>query len=273
MRPDPVRGIRQLYTRELQALLRHARDDATLHIRNHFQYRSQIDVEAIREILEKILSRRFLPDAEDLIKRFTRTSYLRGIDQVTTALDLSARTAGPPTPVAIAIGFDQADLRAIDNLSSVQLVDLNGVTTDLVKRLVHDLVQADRQGAGVTKITKLISSDFQTLGIARVERITRTALNQAYNEAAWSRIRRSAPHKEWIPTNDDRTRPGHKIMKGVVIDTEDLFLVPAFYPTPNSKKKVPEAHMYYPGDVSQKPDLAQIINCRCTVAPRFRKTS
>lgn len=269
MRPDPVRSIRQLYTRELQALLRHARDDATLHIRNHFKYRSRIDVEAVREILEKILARRCIPESAEVIQRFTRTAYLRGIDQTAAAIDIAARTAG--SPVAIAIGFNQIDLRAIENLSAIQLTDLEGITADMSARLIHDLVEADKQGAGITRITKLIAADFQELGVARIERITRTTLNRSYNDAAWSRIDQYAPYKEWIMTRDDRTRPGHRQMEGVVIPVDALFEVPGFYPTPKSKKKVPAAKMLYPGDVSQNPDLAQIVNCRCTVAPRFRK--
>ncbi|MFA7121592.1 MAG: phage minor head protein [Bacilli bacterium] len=269
MRPDPVRGLRQIYTRELQTLIRHARDDATLHLRNHFQRITTIDVEQIRLILEKIFDTRLHPASRDVIDRLTRLAYARGIDQTIAAIDITARIAG--RPVGIAIGFDLVDKKAVENLAALQFSDLKGITAEMSESIVRTLVDADKQGAGITKITKLISADFQALGIARIERITRTALNRSYNDAAWTRIQKYAPYKEWIQTNDERTRPGHREMKGVVIETDDLFHVPAFLPTPKAKKKVPAADMYYPGDVSQNPNLAQVVNCRCTVAPRFRK--
>lgn len=269
MRPDPVRGIRPLFTRELQALLRYARDDATTHIRNHFKYRTEIDVDHVREILERIIARRFLPDAEEVIRRFTRTAYFRGIDQSTTAIDIGARTVG--TPVAISIGFTQVDYRAIDNLSAIQLTDLEGITAEMSAGLIHDLVAADKQGAGITLITKVIAEDFQDLGIKRIERIARTSLNRAYNDAAWTRISEYAPYKEWIMTRDSRTRPSHRAMQGVVIPVDDYFDVPGFLPSPGAKKRIPPAQMLFPGDISQNPHIAQIVNCRCALAPRFRK--
>ncbi|MFA7120252.1 MAG: phage minor head protein [Bacilli bacterium] len=269
MRPDPVRPLRQIYTRELQMLLRLARDDATRHIRHHFQQNSAVDVEKIREILAKLLQDRFIPASNPVIRRLTHLAYARGVDWTTSSIDTGARIAG--TPVALSIGFDLVDQKAVDNLAAVQLSDLEGITAEMSNRIVRTLADADKQGAGVTKISKLIAADFQELGIARIERITRTSLNWAYNEAAWSRIQKYAPYKEWIQTNDEKTRPGHREMKGIVIPVEDLFHVPAFLPTPTAKKKVPSADLLFPGDKSHNPPLAQIINCRCTVAPRFRK--
>ncbi len=269
MRPDPVRPLRQIYTRELQMLLRLARDDATLQIRNHFQRNTEIDVDQVRAVLEKVLRDKFLRSSDPVIRRLTHLAYSRGVDWTTAAIDTGARIAG--TPVALAIGFDLVDQKAVENLAALQLSDLEGITAEMSTRIVRTLADADKQGAGVTRITKMIAADFQELGIARIERITRTSLNGAYNEAAWTRIQKYAPYKEWIQTNDERTRPGHREMKGVVIPVEDLFHVPAFLPTPKAKKKVPEAFLLFPGDKSQNPPLAQIINCRCTVAPRFRK--
>ncbi len=266
-----MRPLRQLYTRELQTLLRLAREDAIQYLRQHFQQTSPIDVERVREILSTILKRQFISSADPVIRRLTSLAYSRGVDWTISSIDTGSRIAG--TPVSISIGFDQVDLKAIDNLAAVQLTDLEELTAEMSTKIVRTMVDADKQGAGVTRITKLIAEDFQELGIKQIERITRTSLNWAYNEAAWSRIQKYAPYKEWIQTNDEKTRPGHRAMKGVVIPVDELFHVPAFLPTPTSKKKIPAADLLFPGDRSHDPPLGQILNCRCTVAPRFKPRS
>ncbi len=269
--PDPVRALRGIYSRELQDLIRTARGEAVTHIREHFKYRREIDVEQIRRILEKIFARRggVTDRGREVIARNTRNAYLRGVDRTLSALQYAQRPAD--VGLSLSARFDMVDEQAVKNLANMQFTELEGITSEISEKLVRHLVEADKQGSGITKISRIISDDFRDIGLVRVEALARTSLNNAYNDAAWTRIQKYAPYKEWLRTHDDRTRPGHAKMEGVIIETDELFHVPAFLPTPKSRKQVPEAWMYFPGDVSQNPPLAQRINCRCTIAPRFVK--
>ena len=57
---------------------------------------------------------------------------------------------------------------------------------------------------------------------------------------------------EWISVRDDRTRDSHAEIDGTIVATGDTF-------------NVGDSELQFPGDPSGSG--AEIINCRCTVAP------
>jgi uncharacterized protein with gpF-like domain len=226
-----------------------------------------LDVSELVRIIEMLNFAYIDQPGRYLINQYVLSAFKRGIDNVYT--DLVAQIKPREVAVDISVNFTRYDQKAIDNLSAVSLSDLHGFTSEMSKKIVRDLVEADKKGAGITKFTEIIQDHYAGIGAARAESIARTVSTQAHNEAAYSRIEEYAPFKGWIPTvTDHRTRPSHLAMKGVVVAVGDPFRVPGFKSSKNTW--VDECEMMYPGDSSLGASAAQIINCRCAVAPQFR---
>lgn len=267
-RADPGRPLRRRFQAELLTILRGARTDAIQQIREALK-RRQIDVEEIARILQQLDERHLGTRAERVIETGVRTSYQQGVDHTLANLQIAPKPPG--STLQIAASFTLKDEAAIKNLVALDLSELKGITAETSRRIVRDLVEADKQGAGITRMTEIVYDDFNTIGMARAERIMRTSITQSYNDAAWSRVSQYAPYKEWIPTlSDGRTRESHRKMKGIIIPVDEPFVVPAFRPTPKAKT-IPEAQMMFPGDTSLGAHFGQIGNCRCALAGRFLK--
>ena len=262
---DPSRPIRTLFTREFLALIRNARTKALDELRPMLKQRD-LEISELVKILE-ILNFAYIDQpARTLIQQYILQAYKRGIDN--THDILMAQVKPHDLAAEISINFTRPDERAIANLSAVSLSDLSGFTAEMSKKIVRDIVEADKQGAGITKFTEIIQNHYNGIGAVRAEAIARTTTTQAYNGAAWSRTKDYAPFKEWLPTlNSDRTRPSHLAMKGVIIPVDDAFDVPAFMASKNTR--VEGCKMMFPGDSSLGAPAGQIIQCRCALAPRF----
>jgi len=85
--------------------------------------------------------------------------------------------------------------------------------------------------------------------IARTETIKAANYGSEELYKAWS-----VPAREWLAILDDRVRPDHAAMDGVVQPIGTPFKVGGY-------------EMMYPGDGSLGAPASQIIQCRCTTAP------
>jgi len=264
---DPSGPVRNIFTREFLALIRNARAKALEELRPMLRLQ-QLDIGELIRLLE-ILNIAYIDQpGRRLIQQYVLQAYRRGIDN--THQTLVAQTRPQHRVVDIGLNFTRPDERAIANLSAVSLSDLKGFTGEMNKKIIRDIVEADKKGAGITKFSEIIQQHYNGIGAVRAEAIARTVSTQSYNEAAWSRTKDYAPFKEWLPTTGDhRTRPSHLAMKGVVIDVDEAFEVPAFMASKNTR--VPACKMMYPADSSLGAPAAQIIQCRCALAPRFLK--
>ena len=266
---DPARPVRTPFTREFLALVRNARLRALETLRPMLKERT-IDVHEILRILGFLNTAYIDIPGENLINRYIRQAFVTGIEDTHTELITQQRPEKNPLkePLVVSINFNQYDQRAVDNLTGVSLSDLKGFTAEMSKKIVRDIVEADKKGAGITEFTKIIQNHYTGIGASRAETIARTTTTQAYNEAAWSRAKEYAPYKMWIATlHSDRTRPSHLAMDGVIIPVDDAFQVPAFMASKNSR--VAACEMMYPGDSSLGAPAGQIINCRCSIGPKF----
>jgi SPP1 gp7 family putative phage head morphogenesis protein len=266
-RQDPSRPIRSLFTREFLALIRNARSRALAELQPLLR-RTNLEAGEVLKILEMLNLAYIDQPGRQLIQRYILQAYKGGIGD--THNILLAQVKSPTDLIKISLNFTRPDERAIANLSATSFADLAGFTTEMSKKIVRDLVELDKKGAGITKMSAAIQQGYLGIGAARAEAIARTTTTQAYNQAAWSRIGEYAPYKEWIPTlTDSRTRPSHLAMKGVIIDVDQPFDVPAYRASINTR--VPACQMMFPGDSSLGAPAAQIIQCRCAVVPRFLK--
>ena len=61
--------------------------------------------------------------------------------------------------------------------------------------------------------------------------------------------------KEWLSTTDARCRPSHVAANGQIVGMDEPF-------------NVGEYLMMHPGDMELGAPVSEIVNCRCTMAPR-----
>lgn len=268
MTADPARQIRTLFTREFLALIRNARARAMQQLIPMLKVR-QLDIGELVRIMGLLNEAYIEQPAERLIQENVVRAFTQGIQYTITDL----KEKQPPTkpmeePLAISINFNRYDERAVKNLANISLSDLKGFTAEMNKKIVRDIVEADKQGGSVAKFTAIIQEHYNGIGAGRAEMIARTASMQAYNEAAWARTKEYAPYKEWIPTlNSERTRPSHLAMEGVIIPVDEAFKVPGFRASKNTW--IEACEMMYPLDSSLGAPAGQIIQCRCTVGGRW----
>jgi len=89
----------------------------------------------------------------------------------------------------------------------------------------------------------------------RLETIARTETMRMSNAGAGALYKDWGVHrKEWLATNDSRTRPSHSAANGQVVSIDQKF-------------EVGGALLMQPGDPSGPP--GETVNCRCTVLPWF----
>jgi SPP1 gp7 family putative phage head morphogenesis protein len=107
-------------------------------------------------------------------------------------------------------------------------------------------------GEGVAELRERVVASAK-VSQKRAEVIARTEVNSAMNNGAYEQMKALdvATVKEWIATNDSRTRESHEEVDGEEIDGDAKFMVGGF----------PMAH---PHDLDGPP--SETINCRCTLA-------
>lgn len=107
-------------------------------------------------------------------------------------------------------------------------------------------------GEGVAELRERVKSSIN-VSHKRAEVIARTEVNSAMNNGAYQQMKAlDVPTiKEWIATNDDRTRHSHEEVDGEEIAGDAKFMVGGF-------------PMDHPHDLNGPP--SQTINCRCSLA-------
>lgn len=138
---------------------------------------------------------------------------------------------------------------------------VNPITETTANQIRKVIAMGLQEGWGVDKMVReLRSSD---LTDARAELIVRTETMRAANAGAMVAAAETgiAMRKEWIATEDDRTRRiprdnyDHLHMHGIQVDFSEGFVVP-------SLKNVES--LMFPGDPAAS--AGNVCNCRCTVA-------
>lgn len=117
------------------------------------------------------------------------------------------------------------------------------------------------QGYTIDKMTNELQDLFNNWESYRSERIARTETTRAANDGAVKLYRHwGIEQKEWLSTNDDRTRETHLAghgLDGQIVDIDKPF------------KTENGVELMQPGD-SNAP-LTETVNCRCTVLPVIKK--
>ena len=126
----------------------------------------------------------------------------------------------------------------------------------LVKVTQNLLTDIEFQNTGIDEKTRILRSQFTKYSAFQAQRLVRTEATNAANFATIKSAETIFPaedlQKEWIAATDERTRPTHRAINGIVINQTDLF-------------SVGDSLMMYPGD--SRGSAKEVINCRCSIAP------
>ena len=127
------------------------------------------------------------------------------------------------------------------------------------KKLRKALSEGVKEGEGVNELSKRVAKVFKIRRGAESERIARTEVLSASNEANIEAYDQSGviEAKEWLTTMDGRERPWHGAMDGEGADG-----------SVKTHQKFSNGLMF-PGDPAG--DAAEVINCRCTTLPVIEK--
>jgi SPP1 gp7 family putative phage head morphogenesis protein len=133
-----------------------------------------------------------------------------------------------------------------------------------MKKINSQVLQGIIQGESIPKIAKRIGN-VQEMNKDAAIRSARTIVTGAENKGRMDSYKRAEAdgiilQKEWIATNDNRTRHAHSYLDGVVIDCDKPFETVLWL---SKNKRMPDKIMF-PGDPSAHP--ANVYNCRCSMA-------
>ena len=121
-----------------------------------------------------------------------------------------------------------------------------------MKKINAETLQGILQGESMDKIAKRIMN-VQEMNKTQAIRSARTIVTGAENKGRQDSYARATADgiilaKEWISTNDSRTRHSHAVLDGEIVDQDKKF----------------DNGLMFPGDPSGRPE--EVYNCRCTVA-------
>lgn len=129
---------------------------------------------------------------------------------------------------------------------------VNDTTLD---KLARTLAEGLDGGEGIADLTDRVNSVYEEYPTYRAETIARTEATAANNRGFIESYQQSgvANAKEWIASNDGRTRDSHADADGEIVGLEESF----------------STGLDYPGDPSGDP--SETVNCRCVLAPAFKE--
>jgi HK97 family phage portal protein len=134
-----------------------------------------------------------------------------------------------------------------------QIHDINTTT----KKEIRDQIKAgENAGESIPDLSERISQYFNDTIDYRTDRIARTEVMSASNNASLMGMQQSGvvDNKEWLTALDERTREWHAEANGQVVKIDGNFVVDG-------------EELDCPGDPAASPE--NIINCRCTLIANF----
>lgn len=124
-----------------------------------------------------------------------------------------------------------------------------------MKKINAETLQGILQGESMDKIAKRLRN-VQEMNRTQAIRTARTIVTGAENKGRQDSYARAEAdgiilQKEWLATNDGRTRHSHAMLDGAIVDQDKKF----------------DNGLMYPGDPSGRPE--EVYNCRCTLVAKI----
>lgn len=167
-------------------------------------------------------------------------------------------TTTPEIKARLPIGFNERMAQLIKDYFLTDILNTSENITETTRQLIQKiLVDAYDEGLGIDDIIDKLKdtelSRIRSRMIARTETVT--AANQGAMYAAKDTGLKM--NKEWLATQDARTRHDHRFIDGHKVSYEEDFKLPG------------EIFMSQPGDRTQPNGLPtparEVVNCRCTI--------
>ena len=135
---------------------------------------------------------------------------------------------------------------------------LDAVTLTTKNKIAKVLSDGIRMGTSIQDMAARIAADAG--GSVRATRIARTEVISASNLGSieGARATELQLNKTWLATRDTRTRETHDEADGQTVAMDELF-------------NVNGSLLDFPGDWSNNADLAEIIQCRCSLIYQVRR--
>lgn len=151
------------------------------------------------------------------------------------------------------IRFQQFYQDWIDEHLKNLVEDLEGTSKEqILKKIRSAFEESQAEGEPVADLADQLQEVYDGWSESRAMNIARTETTGASSAASQGAAKATGIpglRKEWIDTNDDRTRESHKI-ESQIVGIEDKF-------------KVGSDELDHPGDPDGSPE--EICNCRCTI--------
>jgi Phage Mu protein F like protein len=154
--------------------------------------------------------------------------------------------------------------RAIDQHVSMRTADMVvNITQSLQDAIALVISNGIDEQLGEEQIAhRIVEATSGEIGLARARRIARTEVHNAamYGQQVAAEASPLAYQKEWLSTEDGRTRKGHNEMNGDRVALDAAFSVPLY---DRNGELIERHNMLYPGATGAP--ASQVINCRCVV--------
>lgn len=151
----------------------------------------------------------------------------------------------PPTDIANAV--------MIQWIRSIGVEKLIQITTTTQNDIRNAIAQGVADGLGEKPIAKLIRGIAPSLSASRSQTIARTETHNAANESAQATAEATGldMRRQWVASNDERTRTTHSAANGQIVGMHEPFIVGG-------------VELRFPGDATAN-SPKETINCRCAV--------
>jgi HK97 family phage portal protein len=166
------------------------------------------------------------------------------------------RTAGDEAldMIAPAEDFDMTDelTKYIKQRAEAMSKEVTRTTIEKISRTLAEGIEA---GEGINLLGDRVKAVYQGFPDYRADMIARTEATAANNAGFIEGYKQSGVSnaKEWISTNDGRTRDTHVSADGEIVGLDESF----------------SNGLEYPGDPNGGAD--ETVNCRCVLAPAYRE--
>ena len=170
---------------------------------------------------------------------------------------------------AARLGFDILDDTAVRNILTGEVNPFTKLSiaadkekAPIMRKLESELTTAILKGEGISDIARRLKSVSEGY-LGNTIRIARTETTRVQNSARQSVGEHGKAlgfeiYKEWVATNDARTRDEHRAADGQQVPIDEPFTVGG-------------EHLMYAGDISMGASPWNTINCRCTVINIIKK--
>lgn len=164
-----------------------------------------------------------------------------------------------PDEIKVEIGFDVFDTFTADVIRQEALSNATEIEDTIRDRLKNEILEGAQDGDSIPSIVDRIQKVRDSFTDSHAELVARTETLSASRKGSQALAESTdlVGGKEWIATDDSRTRQWHKTMDGTVIEKDDQFTVPKV--SDDQPNNYPRTARVVGED--------QPFNCRCSQAP------